>query len=93
MDSIFNKSFVNPTGKPLSRILSSMTIQDLSLEASLKRDPNTGAFPMKFPKLPRTPFLLFPTEHPWWLPLQPNCFQYRSSHLEVFYKIDSLEFS
>ena len=95
MESIFNKSFANPTGKPPSRSLSSIATQALIPAALLKRDPNTGAFPMKFQKLPNSEehFFLFLTERPWWLSLRPNCFQVKSSPLEVVYKIDPLKFS
>ena len=45
MESIFNKSLADPTEKPLRRSLSLIKIQALRPVASLKREPNTGAFP------------------------------------------------
>ena len=59
MESILNKSFASFTGKTLRCSLSSIKIQDLRPTDSLKREPNAGAFPVKFPELPGTPFLNF----------------------------------
>ena len=56
----------------------------------IKKDTKIGPFPVKFSKPQRTPFF---TEQPQWLPLRSNCFKYRSSRSEVFYKIGPLEFS
>ena len=59
MESIFNKSFTNPTEKPTRWSLFSIKIQALMPAASLKRYPSTGVFPVEFAKLPRTPFFCF----------------------------------
>ena len=58
MESIFSKNFVNPTEKLLRQCLCLIKIQALRSAASLKlkRDPNTGAFLLKLPKLTGAPF-------------------------------------
>ena len=85
MESIFNKRLSNLVGNPLRRSFSSIKIQVLIPAASLKRNPNIFRETSETPK--STSFLFFFTEYPWWLPLRPNCFQYRSSRLKVFCKI------
>ena len=51
------KNFANFTGKPLCWTLFSITLQAWGPATFLKRDSNTGVFPVKFPKLFRKKYL------------------------------------
>ena len=58
------KNVINLTGKHLSCSLFLIKLKVFKLVTLLKRDSNTGAFPVKFAKLLRKPFF---TEHLQWL--------------------------